>query len=67
MRKQISILFTSKLKQTENTVWHLKIREVLKPTSFSERYIAEVQYIDSSYATGKLILSRNTNDSFHYR
>lgn len=53
----------SKLKQTENTVWHLKIREVLKPTSFSERYIAEVQYIDSSYATGKLILSRNTNDS----
>lgn len=48
---------------TEDSVWHLKIREVLKPTSFSERYIATVQHIDSSYATGKLILSRTNADN----
>ncbi len=53
----------SKLKQTESSVWHLQIREVLKPTIFSERYIATIQHIDSSYATGKLLLSNNHVDS----
>lgn len=47
----------------ENSVWHLKIREALKPTSFSERYIATVENMDGSYVTGKLILNRSLPDS----
>lgn len=38
--------------------WHLKITEVLKPTSFSERYVAVVNGVGSSPTTGKLLLSR---------
>ncbi len=45
------------------TVRHLKIREVLKPTSYSERYIAEVKSVDSLVTTGKLILTRSLGDS----
>ncbi len=53
----------STLALTEQIVWHLKIREVLKPTAFSERYIAEIKSVDSSFATGKLILSKSLDDS----
>jgi len=47
----------------QQPVWHLKIREVLKPTAFSERYIAEIKSVDSSFATGKLILGTPLPDS----
>ena len=53
----------STLTLTEQTVWYLKIREVLKPTAFSEHYIAEIKSVDSSFATGKLILSKSLDDS----
>lgn len=53
----------STLTLTEQTVWYLKIREVLKPTAFSERYIAQIKSVDSSFATGKLILSKSLDDS----
>lgn len=53
----------SKTIPKEHSVWHLKIREVLKPTSFSERYIATVEHADGTYATGKLILNRSLLDS----
>ncbi|NHF61520.1 DUF4131 domain-containing protein [Flavobacteriaceae bacterium TP-CH-4] len=37
--------------------WQLKIGEVLKPTSFSERAIASVQAIDGKKAAGTLLLN----------
>ncbi len=37
--------------------WQLKITEVLKPTSFSERYVAMVNGVNSSRSTGKILLS----------
>lgn len=39
------------------TVWRLKIREVLKPTTFQQRYIALVNGRDGHVATGKIILN----------
>ncbi len=45
--------------------WKLKVREVLKPTTFSERYIAEVQYIDNRKVSGKVILNRSLDSTLH--
>ena len=53
----------SNLLLTQKPVWQLQIREVLKPTNFSERYIAEIQGVDNLYATGRLIVTRNFQDS----
>ncbi len=53
----------SNLNITQKSVWNLKIKEVLKPTAFSERYIAEVKCVDSSFATGKLILGKSLDES----
>ncbi|WP_289645035.1 ComEC/Rec2 family competence protein [Maribacter aestuarii] len=38
--------------------WQLKITEVLKPTQFSERYVAVVNGLNSTHTTGKILLSR---------
>ena len=48
----------SKLSPTVQTQWQLKITEVLKPTSFSERYIATVNSADDYNATGMILLSK---------
>ena len=53
----------SNLLLTQKPVWQLQIREVLKPTNFSERYIAEIQGVDNLYATGRLIVTRDFQDS----
>lgn len=55
----------SKINTEQRSVWNLKITEVLKPTAFSERYIAEIKGVDSSFATGKLLLSQFLNDSLY--
>jgi competence protein ComEC len=39
-----------------NHLWHLKISEVMKPTDFSERYVAYVQGVDTSKSSGKLLM-----------
>ncbi|PKA98899.1 competence protein ComEC [Flavobacteriaceae bacterium MAR_2009_75] len=41
----------------DNQVWHLKIREVLKPTQFSNRYIGMVQSVDEKKRSGKILVS----------
>ena len=55
----------SHLPKNTNSVWHLKIREVLKPTAFSDRYVAAIKAIDDNQATGKIMVNvspgRNTN------
>lgn len=45
-----------------NHIWHIKISEALKPSSYSERYIGKVQALDQNYAEGKVLLSFS-NDS----
>lgn len=47
----------SRIPKDKNAVWHVKIREVLKPTSFSDRYIAIVQGVDDRKASGKIIIN----------
>lgn len=37
--------------------WELKVTKVLKPTSFSDRYIANVQSYNSKKSSGKVILN----------
>ncbi|SHI93372.1 competence protein ComEC [Arenibacter nanhaiticus] len=49
--------------QHEKREWTLKIREVLKPTLYSHRYIAEVQQADSLKASGKIFLNINRDST----
>lgn len=42
---------------TERTVYHLKIRDILKPNAYTLRYIAKVHKVDSSPTTGELLFS----------
>lgn len=53
----------SKLENGKN--WHLKIREVLKPTSFSNRYLADVISLDEKKASGKILLSQPLDSNDH--
>ncbi|MEE9362672.1 MAG: ComEC/Rec2 family competence protein [Cellulophaga sp.] len=41
----------------ENQTLHLKIREILKPNLYSNRYIASIYRIDTKKASGKIILN----------
>ncbi len=41
----------------QKDVWSLKVREVLKPTAFSMRYVADVKRMDSLQVTGRIIVS----------
>ena len=43
--------------------WRVKVAEVLKPTSFSDRYIAKIQALDEKYSEGKILLSFVTDSS----
>ncbi|MDT7829257.1 ComEC/Rec2 family competence protein [Pricia sp. S334] len=47
----------SHLNSTGNRLWRLKVDKVLKSTSFSDRYIAEVVRLENRKASGKLLLS----------
>ncbi|MFD2099710.1 ComEC/Rec2 family competence protein [Flagellimonas iocasae] len=38
-------------------VWHLKVREALKPNPYSQRYVAQVITLDEEASTGKILLS----------
>ncbi|WP_339706938.1 ComEC/Rec2 family competence protein [uncultured Kriegella sp.] len=44
-------------------LWHLKVREVLKPNAFSIRYIADVKRMDSLQVSGKIIVSILTDST----
>ena len=45
-------------------MWHIKVREVLKPNHFSDRYMASVTGLDSIGVSGRLILNVKV-DSAH--
>ena len=48
--------YTHQNLETEH-IWQLKIREVLKSSSFSDRYIAQVLSIDQKLTSGKIQIS----------
>ncbi len=54
----------SNISPTQQESWKLKITEVLKPNSFSERYIAEVTEYSSYKASGKIILGKAIDSTF---
>ena len=41
----------------QEKVWHLKVREVLKPNSYSQRYVTKIIATDGDIASGKLLFS----------
>jgi competence protein ComEC len=47
----------SKLHIPENATWQLQVREVLKPTVYSDRYILDVRSVNEQRATGRLLAS----------
>ncbi|AZQ60282.1 ComEC family competence protein [Maribacter sp. MJ134] len=48
----------SKAAFENNGPWQLKIKEVLKPSSFSQRYIATVNSLDRNLVSGKILLNK---------
>ena len=46
-----------------NHTWHVKIREVLKPTSYSNRYVVDVRLFENRKVTGKVLLSSTVDSS----
>lgn len=54
----------SQIKNQEVVNWQLKVREVPKPTTFSNRYFAEIISLDGKKATGKILLNQSF-DSLH--
>lgn len=45
----------SKKDVTKEKVWHLKVREVLKPNTFSHNYIAQIIASDNEQTTGTIL------------
>ena len=48
----------SNILPTQQESWKLKVTEVLKPSSFSQRYFAEVVEYNSLKASGKIVLNQ---------
>ncbi|NDV16914.1 DUF4131 domain-containing protein [Muricauda sp. TY007] len=47
----------SNLDLDQKKVWHLKVNEVLKPNTFSHRYVTKIIAADKEQASGKLLFS----------
>ncbi|WP_231562594.1 ComEC/Rec2 family competence protein [Muricauda sp. MAR_2010_75] len=41
----------------KESLWHLKVREVLKPNPYSQRYVAQVISLDDQEVVGKVLLN----------
>ena len=44
-------------------VWHLKVIEVLKPTTFSNRYFVDVLSLDGKKVSGKILLGQSMDST----
>jgi len=53
----------SKVRNQGLATWQLKITEVLKPTTFSNRYFADIIFLDGKKATGKMLLNQSIDSS----
>lgn len=54
----------SKLIKDQNPILKIKIREVLKPNTFSQNYIASVLSVDNTKSTGKLLINHQLDSTF---
>ena len=48
---------------SENHTWQLKIKEVLKPTPFSNRYVGDIKSLENKSTSGKILLSFASDSS----
>lgn len=48
---------------TQNQLWQLKVREVLKPNPYTQRYIVEAQALEGNDVTGKIVLSHSVDST----
>lgn len=53
----------SKTDFDQEKVWHLKVREVLKPNTFPHRYVTEIIASDNKQASGKLLFSLSVDST----
>ncbi len=53
----------AKLNLGKEKIWHLKIREVLKPNTYSHRYITKIVSADGESASGKLLFSLSVDST----
>lgn len=53
----------SKRNTADAPEWKLKVAEVLKPTSFSNRYFATIIAVDGKKASGKILLNQSIDSS----
>ncbi|WP_420604015.1 ComEC/Rec2 family competence protein [Flagellimonas sp.] len=44
-------------------MWEIKVREVLKPNPFSQRYVVEVLSLEKKHASGKILLNIPTDST----
>ncbi|MBA4744845.1 MAG: ComEC/Rec2 family competence protein [Muricauda sp.] len=47
----------------QEKVWHLKVREVLKPNAYSHPYIAQIIALNGDVASGKLLFSLSVDST----
>ncbi|RTE54963.1 ComEC family competence protein [Arenibacter aquaticus] len=47
----------SHLLQSKNQSFIIKIREILKPNAYSQRFVARVKFLDTARVSGKILLS----------
>ncbi|WP_127138223.1 ComEC/Rec2 family competence protein [Flagellimonas oceanensis] len=47
----------SKMRLNQEKAWHQKVKEVLKPSTFSHRYVSEIIAADNKQASGRLLFS----------
>jgi competence protein ComEC len=48
---------------TQDQLWQLKVREVLKPNPYTQRYIVEAQALEGNDVTGKIVLSHSVDST----
>lgn len=51
---------------TTDVIWELKVREVLRPTGYSERYIVEVISVNTLATSGKILASIPIEDQVNF-
>jgi competence protein ComEC len=53
----------SKFDFSQEKVWHLKVREILKPNTFSHRYVTQIIAADNELTSGKLLVSLSVDST----
>lgn len=60
-------LHYSLIPATSNSIWELEVREVLKTTNYSQRYIATVKSVNHHTASGKILASTSIKNNTSFK